>query len=146
MISPQLPAISLEMRAQMKLAFDLLFDVGNKVAEAYGIAMQLPDDLINVYASRGIDLPTFDGDEAGRRTAPRCRRGRERVPLDCLETEVYLRHRHSMLRISSSSMRSSCSAKKTLMPSSELSRARQVGRFGLTWVGGSPVRLIIVTR
>ena len=70
MISPQLPAISLEMRAQMKLAFDLLFDVGNKVAEAYGIAMQLPDDLINVYASRGIDLPTFDGDDSWRLPVP----------------------------------------------------------------------------
>ena len=63
-ISPQLPAISHEMRTQMKLAFDLLFDAGNKVAEAYGIAMQLPDDLIKVYAGFGIDLPTFDGDEA----------------------------------------------------------------------------------
>ena len=54
----------------MKLAFDLLFDVGNKVAEAYGIAMQLPDDLINVYASRGIDLPTFDGDNSWRLPVP----------------------------------------------------------------------------
>ena len=44
----------------MKLAFDLLFDAGNKVADAYGIAMQLPDDLIKVYASAGIDLPKFD--------------------------------------------------------------------------------------
>jgi peroxiredoxin len=50
-LSPQLPVISLEMRAQMKLGFDVLFDAGNKVAEAYGIAMQLPDDLIKVYAS-----------------------------------------------------------------------------------------------
>ena len=40
------------LRAQMKLAFDLLFDTGNKVAEAYGIAMPLPDDLIKIYASR----------------------------------------------------------------------------------------------
>ena len=70
MISPQLPAISLEMRAQMKLAFDLLFDAGNKVAEAYGIAMQLPDDLIKMYASRGIDLPTFDGDNSWRLPVP----------------------------------------------------------------------------
>ena len=70
MISPQLPAISLEMRAQMKLAFDLLFDVGNKVAEAYGIAMQLPDDLINGYASRGIHPPTFDGDNSWRLPVP----------------------------------------------------------------------------
>lgn len=69
-LSPQLPAISHEMRAQMKLQFDLLFDAGNKVAEAYGIAMQLPDDLIKVYASRGIDLPTFDGDASWRLPAP----------------------------------------------------------------------------
>ena len=69
-ISPQLPAISLEMRTQMKLGFDLLFDAGNLVAEAYGIAMQLPDDLINVYAARGIDLPTFDGDSSWRLPVP----------------------------------------------------------------------------
>jgi hypothetical protein len=71
-ISPQLPAISQEMRTQMKLNFDLLFDAGNAVAEAYGIAMQLPPDLITVYASRGIDLPTFDGDASWRLPVP-CR-------------------------------------------------------------------------
>ena len=70
MISPQLPAISHEMRTQMKLDFDLLFDAGNKVAEAYGIAMQLPDDLVKVYAGRGIDLPTFDGDNSWRLPVP----------------------------------------------------------------------------
>ena len=70
MISPQVVAISLEMRAQMKLGFDLLFDAGNKVAEAYGIAMQLPDDLIKIYAGRGIDLPTFDGDSSWRLPVP----------------------------------------------------------------------------
>ena len=70
MISPQLPAISLEMRRQMKLAFDLLFDAGNKVAEAYGIATQLPDDLIKVYASVGVDLPKFDGDDSWRLPMP----------------------------------------------------------------------------
>jgi peroxiredoxin len=69
-ISPQLPAISQEMRVQMKLNFDLLFDAGNAVAEAYGIAMQLPPDLIAVYAARGIDLPTFDGDDSWRLPVP----------------------------------------------------------------------------
>jgi peroxiredoxin len=69
-ISPQLPAISLEMRAQMKLGFDVLFDAGNKVAEAYGIAMQLPDDLIKVYAARGNDLPNFNGDDSWRLPVP----------------------------------------------------------------------------
>ncbi len=70
MISPQVPAISLEMRKQMKLAFDLLFDARNKVAEAYSIAMRLPDDLIKVYASFGIDLPRFNGDDSWRLPVP----------------------------------------------------------------------------
>jgi peroxiredoxin len=69
-ISPQLPAVSHEMRTQMKLAFDILFDAGNKVAEAYGIAMQLPEDLIKVYASFGIDLPGFNGDDSWRLPVP----------------------------------------------------------------------------
>jgi len=54
----------------MKLHFDLLWDANNKVAEAYGIAMQLPADLIAIYAARGIDLPTFDGDASWRLPAP----------------------------------------------------------------------------
>ena len=69
-LSPQLPAISHEMRAQLGLHFDLLFDAGNRVADAFGIAMQLPDDLIKVYAGRGIDLPTFDGDASWRLPVP----------------------------------------------------------------------------
>ena len=69
-ISPQVPTISLEMRTQLKLAFDVLFDAGNKVAEAYGIAMQLPDDLIQVYVRRGNDLSTFNGDSSWRLPVP----------------------------------------------------------------------------
>jgi peroxiredoxin len=69
-ISPQSPAISHEMHTQMKLSFDVLFDAGNQVAEAYGIAMQLPEDLIKVYASFGIDLPSFDGDDSWRLPVP----------------------------------------------------------------------------
>jgi peroxiredoxin len=69
-ISPQLPAISREMHTQMKLGFDLLFDAGNQVAEAFGIAMQLPDDLIKVYSGFGIDLPKFDGDASWRLPVP----------------------------------------------------------------------------
>jgi hypothetical protein len=54
----------------MKLDFALLFNAGNKVAEAYGLAMQLPDDLIKVYTGGGIDLPTFDGDSSWRLPVP----------------------------------------------------------------------------
>ena len=69
-LSPQLPANSLELRRQQKLDFDLLFDEGNKVAEAFGLAMELPPDLVTVYKGLGIDLPTVNGDESWRLPVP----------------------------------------------------------------------------
>ena len=61
-ISPQLPSHSRELKAQPKLGFDLLFDEGNKVAETFGIAMRLPDDLIDVYRKGKVDLEAYNGD------------------------------------------------------------------------------------
>lgn len=70
MISPQLPVYLLDLKTKQKLGFDLLHDAGNAVAEAFGLAMRLPDDLINVYRTRGIDLPTFNGDQSWRLPIP----------------------------------------------------------------------------
>jgi peroxiredoxin len=53
-ISPQLPEFLRDLKAKSNLAFDLLHDSGNKVAEAYGLAMALPDDLIAVYRKIGV--------------------------------------------------------------------------------------------
>ena len=61
-ISPQLPEFLRDLKAKSNLAFDLLHDSGNKVAEAYGLAMALPDDLIAVYGKIGVDLEKFNGD------------------------------------------------------------------------------------
>lgn len=69
-ISPQLPVYLLDLKTKQKLGFDLLYDAGNAVAEAFGLAMRLPDDLINVYRTRGIDLPTFNGDQSWRLPIP----------------------------------------------------------------------------
>ena len=63
-ISPQLPEFLRDLKAKSNLAFDLLHDAGNKVAEAYGLAMALPDDLIAVYRKIGVDLEKFNGDGA----------------------------------------------------------------------------------
>jgi hypothetical protein len=54
----------------VKLAFDLLFDAGNMVAESYGLTLRLLDDLIKVYVTRGIDLPTLNGDSNWRLPIP----------------------------------------------------------------------------
>ncbi len=70
MVSPQLPSFLLDLKTKLKLGFDILHDGGNRVAEAFGIAMRLPDDLIEVYRRIGVDLPRFNGDETWRLPVP----------------------------------------------------------------------------
>jgi peroxiredoxin len=69
-ISPQLPEFLRELKAQRKLRFPILYDAGNAVAERFGLAMQLPDDLIEVYKRLGVDLVKFNGDQLWRLPVP----------------------------------------------------------------------------
>ena len=69
-ISPQLPRFLREMKIAHALDFDILHDPGNSVAETFGIAMQLPDDLITIYKRFGIDLVRFNGDAQWRLPVP----------------------------------------------------------------------------
>jgi peroxiredoxin len=52
------------------LAFELLRDFGNHVAEAYGLAFTLPDDLREIYVKFGIDLAKGNGDGSWRLPMP----------------------------------------------------------------------------
>ena len=52
------------------LPFDLLRDFGNQVAEAYGLAFTLPDDLREIYLKFGIDLAQGNGDGTWRLPVP----------------------------------------------------------------------------
>ena len=52
------------------LAFELLRDFGNQVAEAYGLAFTLPDDLREIYVKFGIDLAKGNGDGTWRLPMP----------------------------------------------------------------------------
>jgi peroxiredoxin len=54
----------------LRLSFDLLSDPGNRVADRYGLAWTVPDDLRVVYRKLGSDLPKFDGDESWRLPMP----------------------------------------------------------------------------
>ena len=62
MICPQLPEYLADLTTKQKLDFPLLHDAGNGYAERLGIAMTLPDDLVAVYRSFGLDLPKVNGD------------------------------------------------------------------------------------
>ena len=69
-ISPQLPVYLADLKAKLKLDFDILHDAGNRVAGSFGIAMQLLDELIEVYKKIGVDLEKFNGDTLWRLPVP----------------------------------------------------------------------------
>lgn len=52
------------------LSFEFLRDIGNRVAEAYGLAFTLPDELRAIYLKFGIDLAQGNGDGTWRLPVP----------------------------------------------------------------------------
>ena len=70
MISPELPARTADMAAKQKLTFPILWDEKSTVAEAFGLAFRLPDDLAAAYKAFGIDLPVANGDPSWRLPVP----------------------------------------------------------------------------
>ncbi len=62
-LSPELPDNSLSTVEKNKLAFTVLSDTGNAVAQRYGIAYTLPDSLIEAFKGR-LDLPTLNGNDS----------------------------------------------------------------------------------
>lgn len=63
-LSPQKPEHGLAIVENNKLAFDILSDPRNDYAAALGLRFTLPAELRTIYASFGINLPLFDGDES----------------------------------------------------------------------------------
>lgn len=52
------------------LAFEMLRDFGNRVAETYGLVFTLPDALQAIYQKFGIDLARGNGDGTWRLPIP----------------------------------------------------------------------------
>ena len=63
-ISPQLPDNSLSTTEKLALEFEVLSDVGNKVAKEFGLVFKLIDKMQEIYSNFGIDLPTANGDQS----------------------------------------------------------------------------------
>lgn len=70
MISPELPERTADMAAKQKLAFPILWDEQSRVAQAFGLAFVLPDDLRQVYLGFGNDLAVRNGDPSWRLPVP----------------------------------------------------------------------------
>ncbi len=70
MISPQVARTPRETEEPKPLSFELLRDLGNTVAGAYGLVFTLPDDLREIYLTFGIDLAKGNGDGTWRLPIP----------------------------------------------------------------------------
>ena len=61
-ISPQLPDNSLSTTEKLALDFEVLSDVGNKVARDFGLVFKLSGKMQEIYRNFGIDLEAANGD------------------------------------------------------------------------------------
>ncbi len=60
-VSPQVPEFAKMVTEKLNLTFPVLSDTGNKVAAAFGLVFDLPEDLIQLYRKFGIDLEKANG-------------------------------------------------------------------------------------
>lgn len=63
-ISPQVPDKSLATAEENKVSFEVLSDVGNKVARQFGLVFTLPERLRRLYKQFGADVAAANGDES----------------------------------------------------------------------------------
>ncbi|UCG12338.1 MAG: redoxin domain-containing protein [Deltaproteobacteria bacterium] len=63
-ISPQIQEYNRKLIEEKKLAFELLSDPGNEVAQQFGLKYAFPEDLKKVYLKFGIDLEKYNGDDS----------------------------------------------------------------------------------
>lgn len=69
-VSPQTPDSSLSTAEKLELAFPVLSDEGNRVADSFGLVFTLPEALREVDAGFGLDLPAANGDDTFRLPIP----------------------------------------------------------------------------
>jgi peroxiredoxin len=69
-VSPQVARTRRETEEPRPMTYEVLRDLGNRVAEQYGLVFTLPEALQAIYARFGIDLPTGNGDGTWRLPIP----------------------------------------------------------------------------
>lgn len=62
-VSPELPDNSLDTIEKHQIKFEVLSDVGNKLARQYGLVMSVPEVIRPLYLEWGLDLPNFNGED-----------------------------------------------------------------------------------
>ena len=63
-ISPELPDNSLSTKEKANLTFEVLSDVGNKVARDFGLVFALAEEIRPIYKNFGFDIPISNGNDS----------------------------------------------------------------------------------
>jgi Peroxiredoxin len=63
-ISPQKIEISAKLQQDNAKDFTILSDVGNHIAQQYGLVFTLPQNVRELYQNLGADIPKFNGDDS----------------------------------------------------------------------------------
>jgi peroxiredoxin len=63
-ISPELPDVAMSTAEKNAISFDVLSDVGNRVAAAFGLVFTLPPALQALYKTFGLELAKSNGDDS----------------------------------------------------------------------------------
>jgi peroxiredoxin len=69
-VSPELPDVSQDTIARNGLRFEVLSDLGNRVASEYGLDFVLDAELRPIYKAWGADVAARNGDESYRLPMP----------------------------------------------------------------------------
>ena len=62
-LTPELPDKSISTAEKHDLEFEVLSDIGNKVAKEYGIVFKLTDEVAGMY-NKSFDMNSYNGDES----------------------------------------------------------------------------------
>lgn len=62
-LTPELPDNSISTKEKNNLEFEVLSDIGNKVAKEYGIVFQLTDEVAKIY-NASFDMNGYNGDDS----------------------------------------------------------------------------------
>jgi peroxiredoxin len=69
-VSPQTPDQSLSLAEQRDLAFPVLSDAGNRVANDYGLVFTSAEEPVATLRELGVELSAFNGDDSNTLPAP----------------------------------------------------------------------------
>lgn len=69
-LSPQTQTQTATMVDRLGLSFDVLTDLGNKVADTYGLVFEADEPIKYVYREFGIELEKYNGDRTFRLPVP----------------------------------------------------------------------------